>query len=220
MEKVMRDKMKIHLSLFPFWFALMGAILWVLFMYDGSLKRLFVTSDQLGYSQYEENNFKDAAKNFEDISYRAAAFYKDGAFKKAKSVYQNLSSKESTYNLGNTFVMLGDYDKAIESYERALKIDPNFKKAKDNLVVAKARKILKEPENDGKQGIGDMYDMQPDEIVYDNVEGKGEDDTRSADKDTAKGNPNWLDRLQTGPQDFLKNKFRYQYQTKDHRREK
>jgi len=211
----MRATIKSHMTLIPFYMLLLASLVWVLFFYEGGLNRLFVTSDQLGYHQYEKKEYEKAAKSFENLSFKGASYYANGAFKKAKSVYQNLTSKEGRYNLGNAYVMLGDYDNAIKSYEMALKIDSSFKVAKDNLVVAKARKILKEPENDGKQGIGDMYDMQPDEVVYDNNEGKGEDDTRSAEKDAEKGNPNWLDRLQTGPKDFLKNKFRYQYEMQE-----
>ena len=211
----MRAYIKNHMTLMPFYMLLLASLVWVLFFYEGGLNRLFVTSDQIGYCHYEEKEYEKAAKSFENLSFKGASYYDNGAFKKAKSVYQNLTSKEGRYNLGNTYVMLGDYDNAIKSYTMALKIDPNFKEAQDNLVVAKARKILKEPENDGKQGIGDMYDMQPDEVVYDNNEGKGEDDTRSAQKDAEKGNPNWLDRLQTGPKDFLKNKFRYQYEMQE-----
>jgi Ca-activated chloride channel family protein len=212
MEAVMIEMIKRNLSLLPFWVTLVISVVWVLFVYDKGFNRLFITADQLGYRHYENKNYSDAAKNFQNMSYKGASYFKAAEFKRAKSIYQNLSSKEDTYNLGNTFVMMGDYDNAIKSYKRALKIDPNFKEAQENLVVAKARKILKEPENDGTTGIGDQYDMQPDEVVYDNTEGKGEDDTRSAEKDAAKGNLGWLDRLQTGPKDFLKNKFRYEYQ--------
>ncbi|MGB5507067.1 MAG: tetratricopeptide repeat protein [Sulfurovum sp.] len=211
----MKATIKKHLSLMPFYIILILSLVWLVFFYKGGINRLFVTSDQLAYHYYEKKNYIKAAEIFENLSYKGASYYRDAAFKKARSVYQNLSSKEGKYNLGNVFVMLGEYDSAIESYEVALKIDPNFKEAQDNLVVAKARKILKEPENDGKQGIGDMYDMQPDEVVYDNTEGKGEDDERSAQKDIESGNPNWLDRLQTGPKDFLKNKFRYQYEMQE-----
>lgn len=211
----MRATIKNHLSLMPVYIILLLSLVWLVFFYKGGMNRLFVTSDQQGYHYYEKKNYSKAAETFENLSYKGASYYRDAAFKKARSVYQNLSSKEGKYNLGNAFVMLGEYDSAIESYEVALKIDPNFKEAQDNLVVAKARKILKEPENDGKQGIGDMYDMQPDEVVYDNTEGKGEDDERSAQKDAESGNPNWLDRLQTGPKDFLKNKFSYQYQMQE-----
>ena len=196
----------------PFWLILSGVFVWLFFVYEGRVDRLFITSDQLGNKQYKDKNYALAADRFENVSFKGASYYKDAAFKKAKAVYQNLSTKEDTYNLGNTFVMLGQYDDAIKSYERALMIDPDFQAAKENLVVAKARKILKEPENDGEQGVGAMG---ADEIVFDNKEGKGVDDEESAEKATESGNPNWLDRLQTGPKDFLKNKFKYQYEMKE-----
>ena len=208
----MIKRIRKNLSIVPFWLTLAVSLIWIIFLYDNGLNRLFLTSDQQGYKQYEKKNYDLAAKSFENLSFKGASYYKNAEFKEAKSVYQNLTTKEDTYNLGNVFVMLGEYDNAIKSFERALKIDPNFKEAKENLAVAKARKILKEPENDGQQGVGMMG---ADEIVYDNTEGKGIDDDRSAQRDIANANPNWLDRLQTGPKDFLKNKFQYQYQMKE-----
>ena len=208
----MTKSMQKNLSLMPFWITLIISLVWLIFVHEGGINRLFFTSDQLGFKQYTEKNYLQAAQSFENISYKGASFYKNAEFKKARSVYQNLTTREGTYNLGNTFVMLGEYDNAIKTYKRALEIDPNFKEAQENLLVAKARKILKEPENDGQQGVGALG---ADEIVYDNTEGKGVDDESSAEQDTQSGNPNWLDRLQTGPKDFLKNKFRYQYQMKE-----
>jgi len=205
----MRATMKKHMTLIPFYTLLLVSLAWLLFFYEGGLNRLFVTSNQLGYHHYEKKEYGKAVESFENPSFKGASYYANRAFKKAKSVYQNLSSKEDRYNLGNVYVMLGDYDNAIKSYELALKIDPNFKEAQDNLVVAKARKILKEPENDGEQGVGELG---ADEIVFDNKEGKGVDDDSSAEQEASSENPNWLDRLQTGPKDFLKNKFRYQYE--------
>jgi Ca-activated chloride channel family protein len=208
----MKKIMKRDLSLLPFWITLMISVVWLLFVYDKGLNRLFMTANQSGYRYYENKNYINAAKDFENLSFKGASYFRAAEFKNAKSLYQNLSSKEDTYNLGNTFVMLGDYENAIKTYERALEIDPSFKEAHENLIVAKARKILKEPENDGQQGAGLLG---ADDIVYDNSEGKGVDDDSSAQNDTAQGNPNWLDRLQTGPKDFLKNKFRYQYEILD-----
>ena len=196
----------------PFWMTLFISLVWLIFFCEKGLCRLLITSDQLAWNQYQKKHYLHAAENFENLSLKGASYYKSGAFKKSKSVYQNLTTKEDTYNLGNVFVMLGEYDNAIRSYERALKIDPNFKEAQENLLVAKARKILKEPENDGQQGVGMMG---ADEIKYDNTESKGVEDDRSAQNDMAQGNPNWLDRLQTGPKDFLKNKFQYQYQRRE-----
>ncbi len=204
-------------TLIPFYLTLVFSLLWLLFFYNGSMNRLFITADQAGYKAYENKNYLEAAKNFEDIAFKAASFYRAGEFKKAKVIYQNLSDKSGKYNLGNAFVMLGEYDSAIKAYELVLKMDPNFKEAKENLVIAKARKILKEPENDGEQGVGELG---ADEIVYDNKKGKGVEDDSSAEQESGSGNPNWLDRLQTGPKDFLKNKFRYQYEMQGKNNEK
>ncbi len=208
----MKTYLKSHLSLMPFFLTLLGVLLWLVFVYDGSIERLFVTADQAGYSAYKKKDYATAAKNFDNLSFKGASYFRDASFKEAKSVYQNLSSKEARYNLGNVYVMLGEYDHAIESYELALKIDPNFQQAKDNLKVAKARKILKEPENDGEQGVGELGS---DEIVFDNKDNKGVKDDQSAQQETLKGNANWLDRLQTGPKAFLKNKFMYQYKMQE-----
>ncbi len=210
----MTGYLKRYWSYFPFGIVAVLSLLWLLFAYDGRWDRLFITSDQIAYRYYKHKAYLKAAETFENSMFKAAAFFKAGAFKKAKSIYQNITTREGRFNLGNTLVMLGDYDGAIKAYEQALKIDPNFKEAKENLQIAKARKKLKEPENDGKQGVGAMG---ADEIVFDNKEGKGVDDDRSAQSASQSQSPNWLDRLQTGPKDFLKNKFRYQYEMQGNR---
>jgi len=202
-----------HKSLLPLMSVSILSLLWLLFLYEGTWNRLLMTPDQLGYKYYQKKAYLKAAEVFENSSFKAASFFRAGEFKKAKAVYQNSTTKVDTYNLGNAFVMLGEYDNAIKSYERALKIDPHFKEAQENLKVAKARKILKEPENDGEQGVGELG---ADEIVFDNKAGKGVDDDKSATQEATSQNPNWLDRLQTGPRDFLKNKFRFQYERQEH----
>jgi len=211
----MKAFLRIKTSLFPLYVIGLCTLLWLLFFYDGTWNRLFVTADQKAYALYEKKEYQQAAGYFEDHSFKGAAYFKNGNFKEAVLVYQNLSDKVGKYNLGNAQVMLGNYDKAIEAYKVALEIDPNFTEAKENLKLAKARKILKEPENDGEQGVGELG---ADEIVFDNTEGKGVDDDSSAQEEASSGNPNWLDRLQTGPKDFLKNKFRYQYEREGQKR--
>jgi len=203
-----------HLSLLPLIIVLLGSALWLLFFYRGGWERLFVTSDQLGYRYYLQKDYSKAAESFENLSFKGAAYYRAGKFKKAVSAYQNLRDRNGKYNLGNAYMMLGKYDKAIEAYEVALKMDPNFMQAKENLLLARERKKLKEPDNDGEEGVGELG---ADEIVFDNKAGKGTDDDTSAEQAVESGNPHWLDRLQTGPGAFLKNKFRYQYQMQEHK---
>jgi len=206
----MREFLMKYRTLLPLYLSLLLVLVWVLFFYKGTWSQLFSTADQQGYRYYQEKAYDKAAKNFEDPDFRSASYFKDGEFKKAKALYMNSSTKESKYNLGNAEMMLGNYDKSIEAYEIALKIDPSFKWAKENKQLALTRKKMKEVENDGEQGVGELG---ADEIVYDNKENKGVDVTEEgATENTQQKNANWLDRIQTSPKAFLKNKFSYQYQ--------
>ena len=206
----MRSFLMKYRTLLPLYLSLLLVLVWVLFFYKGTWSQLFTTADQQGYKYYQEKIYDKAAKNFEDPDFRAASYFKDGEFKKAKAIYMTLSSKEAKYNLGNAEMMLGDYDKSIEAYEIALKIDPNFKWAKENKQLALARKKMKEVENDGEQGVGKLG---ADKIVFDNKEDKGEEVTEEGSTESSEQkNANWLDRIQTSPKAFLKNKFSYQYQ--------
>lgn len=196
-------------TLWPFYAAVIIVLAWGLFFFRGSWSELWITNDQKGYQLFKSEKYPDAANVFDDTSFKGASYYKAGEFKKAKAVYTTNSSKEGRYNLGNSHMMIGKYKEAIEAYEIALKIDPDFTLAKENMNLAKARQAMLDVENDGEQGVGMLG---ADEIVYDNTENKGQDVTEegSQEGDESK-NANWLDRIQTGPQDFLKHKFSYQY---------
>ena len=196
-------------TLWPFYAAVIIVLAWGLFFFRGSWGELWITNDQKAYQLFETKQYVEAANTFDDVSYKGASFYRAGEFKKAKAVYMTNSSKEGRYNLGNSHMMLGKYKEAIEAYEIALKIDPDFTWAKENMNLAKARQAMLDVENDGEQGVGMLG---ADEIVYDNTENKGQDVTEEGSQEGGESkNANWLDRIQTGPQDFLKHKFSYQY---------
>ncbi len=48
-------------------------------------------------------------------------------------------NKELYYNLGNTYYRLNKIGKAVLNYERALRVEPDFKEAKDNLILTQGR---------------------------------------------------------------------------------
>ncbi|BAF73327.1 tetratricopeptide repeat protein [Sulfurovum sp. NBC37-1] len=204
----MRMYFKYNPTLIPFAVIALLSVLWLFFGYNGSVSGLFITPDQAGQRAYNKGEYKKAAALFENSDWKGAALFRAGEFKKAKAIYQTRTSKEGKFNLGNTLVMLGLYDNAIKAYELALKIDPDFKEAQENLVIAEARKKLKEVENSGEEGVGKLG---ADKIVFDNKENKGVEVEERGEVQSAQNNPQWLDRLQTGPKEFLKNKFAFQY---------
>ena len=204
--------MKNHPTLLPFYAVIFFSLLWVIFFHKEGVDRLFITSDQQGFHYYEKNEYAKAAQTFENISLKGASYYRDGAFEKSTSAYQNLTSKEERFNLANSLAMSGQYASAIKAYEQALKIDKNFKAAQENLLFVKAKKTNNKSEGNEAEGVGTLSE---DETAIDNKEGKGTDDDDSKKQNIKSADPLWLDRLQTGPEEFLKNKLSYQYQMKE-----
>ena len=86
-----------------------------------------------GNDYYHKKIYDSAAYYFEQIA----------ALKPARAdVY---------YNLGNTYYRLNKIGPAVLNYERALKIDPNYKEAKDNLLLTQIRI------NNHIQMVGDIF---------------------------------------------------------------
>lgn len=75
---------------------------------------------------------------------RATAYYQAKNYDSAAALYeqlvaQGLSDATLFYNLGNAYYRLNKVAPAILNYERALKLDPDFKMAHDNLLLTQMR---------------------------------------------------------------------------------
>ncbi len=105
--------------------------------------------------------------------------------------------------------MRGKYESAIERFDRALELRPDWSDAQINRDIAIARAERT------KQKGGDMGDQQigADEIVFDkNKKSAGQETETDATQpltDSAM-QAMWLRRVQTKPAGFLKAKFAYQ----------
>ena len=72
--------------------------------------------------------------------------YRMGDYQAAAEAYEatlaeGLSSPELHYNLGGAYYHEGQFGKAILNYERALRIDPSFTDAKENLALANSHTV-------------------------------------------------------------------------------
>lgn len=78
------------------------------------------------------------------LSQQADSAYMADNFGEAASMYQNVIDSEGPsatlyYNLGNSYYRLGEMGKAILAYERALRLDPTYSDAKNNLEFVNSR---------------------------------------------------------------------------------
>lgn len=152
-----------------------------------------------GNRSYEEGRFDDALEHYNKSEEyasgdekravlnfnRGAAEHKKGNYEKGIELFmKSLDSKDpeirkrAYLNMGNSYVELKDYDKAFNSYSRALKIDPSYLKAKKNIEhLLNKQKSNQNSKNDENRESGDK-----------NKDDKEKNDRNNSDRNSRENN--------------------------------
>jgi Ca-activated chloride channel homolog len=189
------------------------AIVWSFAMADGSFVNLWRTPDQQAQRLFNQGQYAEAAKRFSDPMRQGMAAYRAGDFKAAAAAFARHDTSEAVFNRGNALVMAGQYAEAIESYDRALQLRPDWTAAQVNRSIAVARRNRLTPPDDDAGGTGGQ--LEADAIVFDN---RAKNASQTQEVDMGEGDKLsdeelralWLRRVQTKPADFLRAKFSYQ----------
>jgi len=178
-------------------------------------KTFWFKPDQQGQRLANRGDYAEAAKLFSDPLRQGVALYKDAQFKAAAAAFARVNTTEGHFNRGNALVMGGKYEDAVQAFQRALKLRPDWPAALNNLEIARLRAALLKKEG------GDMTGGQlgADEIVFETGKGKREgSDTVETEEAQPLSNQElqslWLRRVQTKPADFLRAKFAFQLAAK------
>ena len=174
---------------------------------------LWLTPDQQGQRLFDRGEFQSAAEEFADPFRKGSAFYRAGEFEKSAAVFGRINSPQAAYNRGNALLLLGQYDEAIFSYEKALQGQPGWEDAIQNRDIARARLERLEPPESDEGGTGGM--LEADEIVFDT---SGRVNKSGQEQEVESGGPMsdeemrsvWLRRVQNNPADFLRARFAWQ----------
>lgn len=173
-----------------------------------SWNNLWFTDDQLAFGRYQNQQYAEAAELFHDPIWKGTAWFRTGEFEKADKAFAEVETPQAEYNRGNCLIMLGQYDDAIQRFDRALELKPNWEEAKNNRKIAVLRRDRTKREG------GDLGDQKlgADEIRFDKNKKSGGQDTKveSNRLSSQEMQALWLRRVQTKPADFLKSKFAYQ----------
>jgi tetratricopeptide (TPR) repeat protein len=108
------------------------------------------------YPDKEEIKFNLSDCAYKLKRYREAA---DGFVRLSMSKDINLREK-SFYNLGNTFMEVGQFEDAISSYKQALLLKPDDKRAKRNLEIAKLMQKEKQKEEEEEEEEEEQEDKE------------------------------------------------------------
>ncbi|TKE96991.1 VWA domain-containing protein, partial [Vibrio sp. F12] len=119
------------------------------------------TDDQVGYQLYQDEDFQQAAEQFEQQEWKGIAQYKAGDFEAAEQTLQSLSGEDARYNLANAQAKQGKYDQAIKEYQRILESNPEHAYAKKNLeIVEQAQKQQQQQQQQQQQGDSESKDQK------------------------------------------------------------
>jgi len=194
-------------------FAFVAILVWYFTAYRGDFASLWISNDQRAWLYYQDREYAKAAAGFDNMSFKAAAFYRSHKFKEAAKLYQPMHDPVSRYDRGNALVMIGRYAEAVQAYQQALAKRPGFREARQNLRIAQRlldekQREARENELKGKPAKGKPIGLQQKE------KNKPEKKPlRKKPKALVKvpAEALWLDSLHTGPKGFLRMKFAYQY---------
>jgi Ca-activated chloride channel family protein len=171
--------------------------------------------DRRGDRLLRAGRFAAAAEAYADPYRRGVALYRAGEFKQAAAAFATVGTPEAAFDCGNSLVMLGKYDDAIMSYDRALSLRRGWRDCEENRAVAAVRRDrLKTTGGDETGG-----QVKADKIVFE----KGKNPSTGQQTDLAGGDllddaqlrGLWLRRVQTKPADFLRSKFAFQVQSRE-----
>jgi Ca-activated chloride channel family protein len=168
----------------------------------------FLTPDQQGRIAYQRKNFDRAAELFVDPMWKGEALYRDGQYSEAAKVFARLDTADAAFREGMAHIKGREYREGIAAFETALKRDPDFPGASENLETAKA--ILDYVETTREQSdTGEEAGEGADEIVMDNKDARGAD-TQLQGGDEGGGlltTEQWMNTVDTDPGDFLRQRF-------------
>jgi len=110
---------------------------------------LWQTSDQQAAKLLQQGKAAEAARLFKNNDWHAVALYRSGNYKRAFQQFKQTQSSDAQYNAGNAAAFTGDYQKAINAYNKALAINPDNQDAITNRdIIKKLMDKKKKQEND------------------------------------------------------------------------
>lgn len=186
---------------------------------DSRFIDLWLTADQQGQGAFDQSDYAEAALRFEDPLWKGTAYYLEQDFASALAEFAKVDTAEGWFNRGNALAHLERYEEAVEAYERALELQPDFPRAEANLTYMQP--FLPLEFEGGEMGtVG--RDAAADEIVFDanqdRLNEEGVDTVMEGDQQMVSDEQlaqMWLRQVDTSPTPFLRYKFAYQAQMGD-----
>ncbi len=125
---------------------------------------LWLRKDQQGSEHFTGEEFAEAAAEFRDPSWRAAANYRSENYEQVVQDLSLLDDPESHYNRGNALAHLQQYEAALAAYDRALAQAPDHADAQHNKeIVEKLLEQQQQEQQEQEQSEGEQQQQEQQE---------------------------------------------------------
>ena len=153
------------------------------------LPEFLQNKDQQGQRAFQNKQFEKASERFKDSQWKGSAAYRNGDFETALQQFQKDDSATGLYNQGNALAQLGELDKAIEAYEKALQKDPTREDAAANKKLLEAlKKQQQQNQSDEQQKNENSQDSQQQSSQQNSPQNSQQGDSQNAEQNDSEQN--------------------------------
>ncbi|MCH1602626.1 MAG: VWA domain-containing protein [Luminiphilus sp.] len=161
-----------------------------------TLEHFWSTTDQKGAKALAEGDAARAATLFQAPDWRGTAHYEAGDFRSSSAEFGKLDSADALYNRGNALALSGDFQGAIDSYDRSLEVEPDRQDAIDNRELVKS---LLEQQQQEQQG--NDQDSNSDQSDQEGESQDSESDSSQQEQDSSESQEGSSDPSDQQPSD-------------------
>lgn len=171
----------------------------------------WISPDLQGQQAFDKGHYQKAAEHYHDPLWQGIAHYRAGDFVAANAAFiQAPQTAQTLLWTGNSYAQLKQWQQAINSYDRALSLKPDWKMAQQNRAqIAKIIMELRQKERDRQASQGKEQDYDPDEIKHDLKKDQGVNQKDIQPTGTSSPQINqWYQNLDVSPAGLLENLYR------------
>ncbi len=165
---------------------------------------LWETDNQQAKKLYQQQDFKGAAKIFDDPLWKASAQYKAEEYDKVIETLKDQQTADSFYNQGNALVKNGQLAEGLKAYEQALKLKPededsqfNKKLVEDALEKQEQEKKKQEKKKQEQQDKNNPKDQDKKKENKETKESKDDKKEEAKDSNASEKNKSSDDKPQS-----------------------
>lgn len=122
-----------------------------------------------GQRAFSKGDYARAAQHFNDPLRQGIAWYRAGNYPAATAAFRQAEqTPEALLWTGNSYAQQKQWQQALNSYDRALSLRPDWKLAQGNRAkIAAIIMQLRQKERENKSAQEEEEDYKPDEIKHD-----------------------------------------------------